>query len=96
MGFGKLTIQGKHIIKVAQFALLQKCGDPKRQLLDFLTTSLRNVPARHRSMWVVFEHSWRLLTDEEQLVLQRLAVFRGGFQQDAAIAVANAPLCAAE
>jgi predicted ATPase/DNA-binding SARP family transcriptional activator len=60
--------------------------------LDFLATPLRNVPARHRSMRAVFEHSWRLLTSEEQQVFARLAVFRGGFQQEAAQSVAAASL----
>jgi predicted ATPase/DNA-binding SARP family transcriptional activator len=52
--------------------------------LDFLATSLRNVPERHRSLRAVFEHSWSLLTEEERLVLGRLAVFRSGFTLEAA------------
>ncbi len=60
--------------------------------LDFLETSLRNIPPRHRSLRAVFEHSWRLLSDQEQLVLGKLAVFRGGFDAAAAQAVAGALL----
>jgi tetratricopeptide (TPR) repeat protein len=60
------------------------------QSLDFLTTSARNVPARHRSMKAVFEHSWRLLSEEEQTVLRRLSIFRGGFDRTAAQQVAGA------
>jgi predicted ATPase/DNA-binding SARP family transcriptional activator len=60
------------------------------QSLDFLSTTLRNVPARHRSMKAVFEHSWRLLADQEQWVLQRLSIFRGGFDRTAAEQVAGA------
>ncbi|HET9224157.1 MAG TPA: tetratricopeptide repeat protein, partial [Roseiflexaceae bacterium] len=60
--------------------------------LDFLATSLRNVPERHRSLRAVFEHSWRLLSEQEQLVLGRLAVFRGGFRREAAERVAGARL----
>ncbi len=52
--------------------------------LDFLTTPMRNVPERHRSLRAVFAHSWKLLSSEEQGVLCRLAVFRGGFQRQAA------------
>jgi tetratricopeptide (TPR) repeat protein len=37
------------------------------------------VPARHRSLRAVFDHSWHLLTDEERKVFRRLSVFRGGF-----------------
>jgi predicted ATPase len=60
------------------------------QGLDFLTTSLRNVPDRHRSMWAVFEHSWQLLSEAEQEVFRQLSVFRGGFLQEAAEQVAGA------
>jgi predicted ATPase/transcriptional regulator with XRE-family HTH domain len=60
--------------------------------LDFLTTSMRNVPERHKSLRAVFEHSWKLLSSEERYVLCRLAVFRGGFQRQAAEQVAGATL----
>jgi predicted ATPase/DNA-binding SARP family transcriptional activator len=58
--------------------------------LDFLTTSLRNVPLRHRSLRAVFEHSWQLLSDEEQVALCQLAVFQGQIAPTAAQAVASA------
>ncbi|MDQ1300326.1 MAG: hypothetical protein QG637_243, partial [Chloroflexota bacterium] len=35
-------------------------GEIQRDL-DFLTTSLRDLPERQRSLRAVFEHSWRLL-----------------------------------
>ncbi|HMQ29737.1 MAG TPA: tetratricopeptide repeat protein [Chloroflexaceae bacterium] len=60
--------------------------------LDFLTTSLRDLPERQRSLRAVFDHSWRLLATEEQTVLGRLSIFRGGFARDAATAVAGANL----
>jgi predicted ATPase/DNA-binding SARP family transcriptional activator len=52
--------------------------------LDFLTTSMRDVPARHRSLRAVFDRSWRLLSPSERDVFSRLSVFRGGFQREAA------------
>jgi len=55
--------------------------------LDFLATSQRDLPARHRSMRAVFEQSWRLLSDDERAVFKRLTVFRGGFSRDASEAV---------
>jgi tetratricopeptide (TPR) repeat protein len=58
--------------------------------LSALTTGLRGVPERHRSIWATFEHSWRLLSDEERQVFPRLAVFRGGFEDHAAASVAQA------
>jgi len=60
--------------------------------LGFLSISARDLPARHRSMRAVFDHSWKLLTQEEQGVLLRLSVFQGGFQREAAEAVAEATL----
>jgi predicted ATPase/DNA-binding SARP family transcriptional activator/Tfp pilus assembly protein PilF len=60
--------------------------------LDFLATSLRDVPDRHRSLRAVFEHSWELLSAQEQHILSKLAVFRGGFRREAAERVAGAGL----
>jgi predicted ATPase/DNA-binding SARP family transcriptional activator len=58
--------------------------------LRALATRLRDVPERHRSMWAAFEHSWRLLTGDEQTVFSCLSVFRGGFQLEAAQHIAGA------
>lgn len=71
------------------------CDEIEREIergLDILTISARDIPIRHRSMRAVFDHSWKLLTEEEQRVLLRLFVFRGGFRRDAAEAVAYATL----
>jgi predicted ATPase len=61
-------------------------ADAIQQDSDFLVTTMRDVPARHRSMRAVFENSWRLLSREERLQLARLARFRGDFTADAAAA----------
>jgi predicted ATPase/DNA-binding SARP family transcriptional activator len=58
--------------------------------LDFLTTSVRNVPERHRSLRAVFESAWQRLVPAEQDCLAQLSVFRGGFAYDAAAVVARA------
>ena len=63
-----------------------------RDNLAFLTTSLRNVPERHRSLRAVFEQSWNMLREGEQAVLMRLSVFRGGYDLEAAQNVADASL----
>jgi len=60
--------------------------------LDFLMASMRDVPERHRSVRAVFDHSWELLSEEERSVFQRLSVFRGGFDRNAAMQVADASL----
>jgi predicted ATPase/transcriptional regulator with XRE-family HTH domain len=61
-----------------------------RATMHMLATRLRDVPTRHRSMRAVFEHSWRLLRDEEQAALSALAVFRSGWTAEAALQVAGA------
>ena len=55
--------------------------------LDILTTSLRNMPARQRSMRATFEYSWHLLSETEKDIFSRLSVFRGGFRREAAAVV---------
>jgi predicted ATPase len=60
--------------------------------LDFLTATMRDVQERHRSITAVFDHSWKLLSGEEQAVLGQLSVFRGGFTREAAQGVAGATL----
>ena len=49
-------------------------------------------PARHASIEMVFDQSWKLLTSVERDTLSRLSVFRGGFSAEAARAVASASL----
>ena len=70
----------------------QAVGDEIERSIDFLATNQRDVPERHRSMRAVFDHSWLLLTDEEQAVFRTLSVFRGGFTLEAAEQVAGASL----
>jgi tetratricopeptide (TPR) repeat protein len=60
--------------------------------VDFLKTAARGFPERHRSIRATIEHSWKLLTSEEQKVLRQLAIFRGGFTRHAAASVADASL----
>lgn len=69
-------------------------ADEIERNLDFLTSTARNVPERHRSITAVFDHSWHLLSPEEQQILRRLAVFRGGFTREAAQSVAGATILA--
>ena len=60
--------------------------------LDFLASSLKDVPDRQQSIRSVFESSWSQLTKIEQDVFQRLSVFRGGFTRRAAESIAGATL----
>ena len=67
-------------------------ADEIERNVDFLATSMRDVPERHRSLRAAFDQSWRLLSDEQRDAFARLSVFRGGFDRDAAKTVAGADL----
>ncbi len=60
--------------------------------LDFLTTSLQDLPERHRSLRAVCAQAWALLSPAEQAALSRLSVFRRSFDRAGAGAVAGATL----
>ncbi|MEZ4621114.1 MAG: helix-turn-helix domain-containing protein [Caldilineaceae bacterium] len=57
---------------------------------DFLTAAQQDLPARHRSLRALFDHSWRLLSPEEQRLWAQLSLFRGGFTREAARFVTEA------
>ncbi len=60
--------------------------------LALLESSLRDLPERHHDLRAVFGASWRRLSENEQLALQKLAIFHGGFTKEAARAVADTDL----
>jgi predicted ATPase/DNA-binding SARP family transcriptional activator len=67
-------------------------ADEIARSIDFLNTSARNLPLRHRSVRAVFESSWERLSPEEQDALSKLSILRSGFQREAAEVVAGATL----
>ncbi len=62
----------------------QQIVDQIRRSLDTLRVTYHDMPPRHLSLRALFDHSWNLLSAEEQRLLPRLTVFRGGFTADAA------------
>ncbi|MBL1131258.1 MAG: hypothetical protein D8M54_22550 [Chloroflexi bacterium] len=58
-----------------------------QQNLDFLSSRARDLPARHRSIRAMFNHSWELLPTNEQQVFSQLSVCRNGFDAAAARAI---------
>lgn len=58
--------------------------------LTALDSDLRDVSERHRSVRAVFEQSWDALNGRERAALQKLSVFRGGFNETAAREIADA------
>jgi predicted ATPase/class 3 adenylate cyclase len=67
-------------------------ADEIERNIDFLATSMRDVPERHRSLRAAFDQSWRLLSAEQQDAFARLSVFWGSFDREAAAEVARADL----
>ncbi|HSF79667.1 MAG TPA: tetratricopeptide repeat protein [Anaerolineales bacterium] len=70
----------------------QEIAQEIKSNMDFLTSSMRNIPERHRSIRATFDHSWNLLAAEERRTLCQLAVFHGGFDRSAAQQIAGASL----
>jgi predicted ATPase/transcriptional regulator with XRE-family HTH domain len=74
---------------------LLSCNEIAQEIkanMDFLATSMRDIPERHRSIRATFDHSWKLIPEEEQRALCRLSVFQGGFDRSAADQIAGASL----
>ncbi|GIK38983.1 MAG: hypothetical protein BroJett011_28160 [Chloroflexota bacterium] len=72
-----------------------RCADIAAEIqrnLDFLATTLHNVPERQRSVRATFDYCWRSLGEKERSVFKRLSVFRGSFRREAAEWVAGASL----
>jgi len=57
--------------------------------IDFLATTMRDVPEKHRSLRAIFNQSWNRIPRDQQAGFRRLAVFRGGFRREAAQEVAD-------
>ena len=71
----------------AAWVRVLSCAEIAREIersINFLVTPARDVPERHRSIEAVFNHSWELLSDAEQSIFRKLAIFRGGFTREAA------------
>jgi predicted ATPase/class 3 adenylate cyclase len=60
--------------------------------MDFLTSSMRGISDKHRSLRAIFNQTWNRLTDAQQEGFRKLAVFQGGFQRDAANSIAGITL----
>ncbi len=71
---------------VRQFSC-REIADEIARSLGFLTTTQKNIPTRHRSLQAAFEHSYTLLSADEQRAFARLSVFRGGCDREAAVTI---------
>ncbi|MBV6466603.1 MAG: hypothetical protein PGMFKBFP_01921 [Anaerolineales bacterium] len=70
------------------------CAEIAEQIsqdIGVLTSSLRDIPSRHRSLWAVFEHSWNLLSAKEKLAFAALGIFPSRFTAAAAHEIGAVP-----
>ncbi|GAB4205060.1 MAG: BTAD domain-containing putative transcriptional regulator [Roseiflexaceae bacterium] len=83
----------------ASWVRVLPCDEIARELeknLGSLKSRHPDTPRRHHSLHAVFDYAWSSLSEDEQRVMRRLSVFRGGFTREAAdrVAAANLPLLA--
>ncbi|MCB0063542.1 MAG: NACHT domain-containing protein [Caldilineaceae bacterium] len=71
------------------------CADLAAALAEnqpMLATTQRDLPARHRSMQTVFDHSWQMLSEREQQILSQIALCQGRFSAQIATQLTGASL----
>ncbi len=61
-----------------------------QDILDEIKRNLSSLQHADNSIDAVLEHSWSLLSPEQQSTLAKLSVFRGGFTKEAAQTIADA------
>jgi serine/threonine protein kinase/tetratricopeptide (TPR) repeat protein len=70
----------------------QEIANEIEKNLDFLASTMQDIPEKHRSMRAAFDYSWEMLSEEQGDVFRKLSVFQGGFSRRAAEKVAGAGL----
>lgn len=71
---------------------LREIADEIERSLDILTTQMRTVPERQRSIRAAFESSWNRLVEKDRAAFCSLAVFHGGFTRAAAAQIVGIDL----
>jgi predicted ATPase/class 3 adenylate cyclase len=62
----------------------QEIAEEIENNLNFLASTQRGLPDKHRSLRATFDYSWRLLDDETRHVFRCLSIFQGGFDRKSA------------
>jgi diguanylate cyclase (GGDEF)-like protein len=70
----------------------QQIADGLQENLGILSTTLKDMPERHRSIRAAFSHSWNFLAEEEKDAYRKLSIFQGEFSLDAAYSTSGASL----
>jgi DNA-binding SARP family transcriptional activator len=77
----------------ASWTTLLSCTEIAKEIqhsFNFLSSQMLDVPEKHRSLKAAFNYSWQMLKIDQQRVLEKLSVFRGGFTHQAAQQIAGA------
>ena len=68
------------------------------QILEHLQNDIHDVwhnaadrPDRQKSLWELFDYSWRMLSNPEQEAAMRLSILRGSFSPEMAVDIAGSP-----
>lgn len=79
----------------ADWLSILSCGELVGELeknFDLLSTTMQDLPSRHRSIRSVFNYSWNLLTPTEQLLFRRLSIFQSSFSRESAESITGSKL----
>ncbi len=79
----------------ASWVRVLNCTEIAREIehnYEFLATTWRDIPPRHRSLQSVFDYSWALLSPHERDIVEKLSVFEGEFSRESAMAACGASL----
>ena len=69
---------------------LGEIADEIVRSIDFLSSNVRDIPQRQKSIRAVFQNTWQRLSEPEQNILMKLSVFRGGYTREASEKIAGA------
>lgn len=87
------TMLGGHPLAIelaASWVRSLSCDEIAQEIaagMDFLSTTMRDLPARHRSVRSVFAYSWDRLSEDERRAFALLSVFPSDFSSHAARAL---------
>ena len=82
------------VLAAAWLSLLspEEIAEELQQGMDILADELGELPERQQSIRLVMDYAWQSMSEAEQTVFMKLALFRGGFTREAAQAVTGANL----
>jgi predicted ATPase/DNA-binding CsgD family transcriptional regulator len=82
-----LELAAARVAALGMAQLAERLDDALRLLVE----GSRTAPLRHQTLQATLDWSYALLDQDEQLLLDRLAVFAGGFSTDAVEAICASP-----